>query len=225
MITDFSTEGICAQRIVERLNCSMQTVKKVRSRHGQIGRCQRLSETGKHETPQPEMIGISVVWWRYSVPAIREQLRQRFVGGCGTILSIRSIKQRIQYIHHDDVIEWKHFPRNWPLCGEFTVPVNSPHKVQWRGALLFYLTCAWINGWVNNREAGDLIHHGAHFDVTVMRFTSNLPDLNIQKTKYENAGWCHLNVRPCVRRIHSQPVHMCWAHFCEPSAIDAHSQI
>ena len=29
--------------------------------------------------------------------------------------------------------------------------VNSPHKVQWREALMFSLICAWINGWVNNR--------------------------------------------------------------------------
>ena len=26
----------------------------------------------------------------------------------------------------------------------------------------------WINGWVNNREAGDLRRHRAHFDVIVM---------------------------------------------------------
>ena len=35
-------------------------------------------------------------------------------------------------------------------------PVNFPHKGQWRGALMFSLICAWINRWVNNREAGDL---------------------------------------------------------------------
>ena len=35
-------------------------------------------------------------------------------------------------------------------------PVNSPHKGQWRGAFMFSLICAWINRWVNNREAGDL---------------------------------------------------------------------
>ena len=34
--------------------------------------------------------------------------------------------------------------------------VNSPHKGQWRGTLMFCLICVWINGWVNNREAGDL---------------------------------------------------------------------
>ena len=31
------------------------------------------------------------------------------------------------------------------LGGEFT-PVNSPHKCQWRGALMLSLICAWING-------------------------------------------------------------------------------
>ena len=48
------------------------------------------------------------------------------------------------------------------------VMVNSPHKGQWRGALMFSLILAWINGWVNNREAGDLRHHQAYYDVTVM---------------------------------------------------------
>ena len=46
--------------------------------------------------------------------------------------------------------------------------VNSPHKGQWRRALIFSLICAWINGWVNNREAGDLRRHRANDDVTVM---------------------------------------------------------
>ena len=47
-------------------------------------------------------------------------------------------------------------------------PVNSPNKGQLRGALMFSLICAWINGWVNNREAGDLRHHRAHNDAIVM---------------------------------------------------------
>ena len=70
---------------------------------------------------------------------------------------------------HDDVIKWKHFPRDWPfLRGIHRSPVNSLHKGQWRGALMFSLICAWINGWVNNREAGDLRRHRGHYDVTVM---------------------------------------------------------
>ena len=43
------------------------------------------------------------------------------------------------------------------LCGEIhRWPVNSPHKRQWRGALMFNSICAWINSWVHNREAGNL---------------------------------------------------------------------
>ena len=41
---------------------------------------------------------------------------------------------------HDDVIKWKHFPRYWPFGrGIHRSPVNSPHKGQWRGALMFTL--------------------------------------------------------------------------------------
>ena len=70
---------------------------------------------------------------------------------------------------HDDVIKWKHFPRNWPFVrGIHRSPVNSPHKGQWLGALMFSLICVWINAWVNNREAGDLRSYLAHYDVTVM---------------------------------------------------------
>ena len=74
---------------------------------------------------------------------------------------------------HDDVIKWKHFPRYWPFVqGIYRSPVNSPHKGQWRGALMFSLICVWINGWVNNREAGDLRRHRAHYDVIVMWYGS-----------------------------------------------------
>ena len=76
---------------------------------------------------------------------------------------------KINLYIHDDVIKWKHFPRYWPFVrGIHRSPVNSPHKGQWRGALMFSLICVWINGWVNNREAGDLRRYRAHHDVTVM---------------------------------------------------------
>ena len=69
----------------------------------------------------------------------------------------------------DDVIKWKHFPRYWPFVrGIHRSPVNSPHKGQWRGALMFSLMCARINSWVNNREAGDLRRYRHHYDVIVM---------------------------------------------------------
>ena len=47
-------------------------------------------------------------------------------------------------------------------------PVNSPHKGQCRDTLIFSLICIWINTWVNNREAGNLRRHRAHYDVIVM---------------------------------------------------------
>ena len=69
----------------------------------------------------------------------------------------------------DDVIKWKHFPRNWPFVrGIHRSPVNTPHNGQWRGALMFTLICVWINGWVNNRETGDLRRYRGHYDVIVM---------------------------------------------------------
>ena len=68
---------------------------------------------------------------------------------------------------------WRHqmetFSALLALCaGNSPVPVNSPHKGQWRGALMFSLICARINDWVNNREAGDLRRHLGHYDVNVM---------------------------------------------------------
>ena len=71
---------------------------------------------------------------------------------------------------HDEVTHWKHFPRYWPFVrGIHRSLVNSPHKGQWRGTLMFSLIWAWINGWVINGEAGDLRHHRVHYDVIVMR--------------------------------------------------------
>ena len=72
-------------------------------------------------------------------------------------------------ISYDDVIKWKHFPRYWPFVrGIPRSLVNSPHKGQWRRALMLSLICVWINGWLNNREAGDLWRHRVNYDVIVM---------------------------------------------------------
>ena len=44
---------------------------------------------------------------------------------------------------HDDVIKWKHFPRYWPFVrGIYRSPMNSPHKGQLCGALMFSLI--WV---------------------------------------------------------------------------------
>ena len=46
--------------------------------------------------------------------------------------------------------------------------ICSPHKGQWRRALMFSLIWAWINGWESNPEAGDLRGYRTHYDVIVM---------------------------------------------------------
>ena len=64
---------------------------------------------------------------------------------------------------HDDVIKWKNFPRYWPFKGHRWTPLTKTSD-----AGLWCLICVWMNGSVNNREAGDLRRHRAHYDVTVM---------------------------------------------------------
>ena len=80
------------------------------------------------------------------------------------------IKPWTYVVERDDVIKWEHFLRYWPFVLRIhRSPVNSPHRGQWRGALMFSLICARINGWVNDGEAGDLRRHRAHYDVIVMK--------------------------------------------------------
>ena len=71
-------------------------------------------------------------------------------------------------IIHDDVMKWKHFPRYWPLCGEFTCHRLIPLTKASDAKLWYSLICAWTNGWVNNRYADYLRRHRAHYDVTIM---------------------------------------------------------
>ena len=76
---------------------------------------------------------------------------------------------------HDDVIIWKHFPRNWPF-------VRGIHRSRWipgtkaSDAELWccFFICAWINDSVNNREAGDLRRYHAHYDVIVMELLRSM---------------------------------------------------
>ena len=87
------------------------------------------------------------------------------------VQSFRNFAEMTKLLFYDDVIKWKHFPRYGPFVpGIHRWRVNSPHKGQWHGALMFSLICAWTNGWTNNRDAGNLRRHGAHYDVTVMCF-------------------------------------------------------
>ena len=91
---------------------------------------------------------------------------------------------------HDDVIIWKHFQRYWPFVrGIHRYPANSPHKDQWRGALMFSLIWARINGWVNNRETGDLGRYRTHYDVTVIIAPGVNNIFNVKSKQFEFAWW------------------------------------
>ena len=116
---------------------------------------------------------------------------------------------------HDDVIKWKLFPRYWPFVrGIHRSPVNSLHKGQWRGALMFSLICVRINGWVNNREAGDLRRHLAHYDVSVMSMNT------IQMKIFPSKCSCHQRIVFVPTLIHCNLVtpysNICLAHHCLP---------
>ena len=85
-------------------------------------------------------------------------------------------------INHDDIIKWKLFPRYCPFVkGIRRSPVDPHHKGQWHGALSFFI-CAWTNGWANNRDAGDLRHHGTHYSITVMNMANGC--MNISLTEF-----------------------------------------
>ena len=63
-----------------------------------------------------------------------------------------------------------------PLCGEFTghrwIPLTKASDAElW----CFLWSAPWINGWVSNREAGDLRRHHAHDDVSVMQGEIRVP--------------------------------------------------
>ena len=68
---------------------------------------------------------------------------------------------------------WRHqmetFSAVLTICAG-NLPVTSDFPIQRPATriLMFSVICAWMNAWVNNREAGDLKHHCAHYDVTVM---------------------------------------------------------
>ena len=82
----------------------------------------------------------------------------------------------VNFFTHDDVIKWKHFPHYWPFVRRnHRSPVNYPHNGQWHGALMFSVIWVWINGWVNNRKAGDLRRNRTRYDVIAMKYSQKTP--------------------------------------------------
>ena len=88
-----------------------------------------------------------------------------------------SVPAMLKNIHHLRRLKhllWRHEMETFSALLAFCAgnsprsPVNSPHKGQRRGAFMFSLICTWTNSWANNRDAGDLRCHRAHYDVIVM---------------------------------------------------------
>ena len=120
------------------------------------------------------------------------------MGTFTTLLALCDGTLRVEI--HDDVIKQKHLPCYWPfvmghyalhfrqkITVDLIVPkavhsrgphgsgqVDSPHKGQWCGALMFSLICTCTNDWANSRDTGDLRCHGTHCDTIVMSLTNHL---------------------------------------------------
>ena len=108
--------------------------------------------------------------------------------------------------NYDDVIKWKQFPRYCPcVWGIHRPTVNSPHRGQWCGALMFSEICAWTNGGVNNRDVGDLRRHHAHYDdivrntVIATDFRFNLPLWSYEIYTKTNCNVCYFQYVICYK--------------------------
>ena len=100
-----------------------------------------------------------------------------------------------------------------PVCGEFIghrwIPLT---KASDAGLWCFLWSAPWINGWVNNREAGDLRRNRAHYDVIVMNKVANVDILPTSisqtsvdvRTRISNyihlKGWGVISYLPLFRR-------------------------
>ena len=83
--------------------------------------------------------------------------------------------EKKQYPHPPSTFSswWRHqmetFSALLALCaGNSPVTREFPSQRPVTRSFIFSLICAWINGWVNNLEAGDLRRHRGHYDITVM---------------------------------------------------------
>ena len=74
------------------------------------------------------------------------------------------------------------------LCGEFTVPRWIPTKAS-DAENDVSLICVRINGWANNREAGDLRRHRAHYDFIVMFDVSRAVGMNKLLNRQSSCWW------------------------------------
>ena len=117
----------------------------------------------------PTKVRLILETWRYTRP----QFGHHYVCRC----------QQAQCWLIGYVSWWRHqietfFRVTGPLNGEFTGHRWIPHTKASDAELWCLLWSApWINGWINNREAGGLKRHRAHHDVIVMFLPSSFGSL------------------------------------------------
>ena len=75
---------------------------------------------------------------------------------------------------------------NSPVTGGFPAQRTVTRNFDVSSSLI----CAWINGWVNNGEAGDLRRYRAHCNVIVMDYECSLSS-NVMKSNLEAKPTCH----------------------------------
>ena len=71
---------------------------------------------------------------------------------------------------HDDIIKWKPFPCYWPFVRGIHHRTKASDTELW----CFLWSAPELSGWVNNREAGDLRCHHAHYVISVMMDTKKI---------------------------------------------------
>ena len=126
--------------------------------------CQTLGKYLWHITITPTEISLdSVVVFAGSKLHLTPHQPGHFFSKCIFIFLCCSLQtqymymQLVQYMHQ---AWWRHQMETSSVSLAFVRGIRWPMNF----AALFSLICAWTNGWVNNRDAGDLRRHRAHYD-------------------------------------------------------------
>ena len=115
------------------------------------------------------LLGFDATSW-VDISINPSRCRRFFVFGTLPWCSLKCyVARRSVWNYHDDVVKWKHYPRYWPFGrGIHWSPMDSTHKGQWRGALMFLWSAPKGNGWANNRDTDDLDSNRLHYNVNPM---------------------------------------------------------
>ena len=162
-ICSHGTLSLLARIMAYRLFCAMHHVFMLplgfKKNHWNVHQniqysCKAISVKMTSAKYRPFRSGLNV--WRYTCHAVQAARRVIYEVPVCNYLARDSLHMSSQnawaldsrgLLLHGDVIKWKHVPRYWPFMrGIHRSPVDSPHKGQWRGALVHFFICAWTNG-------------------------------------------------------------------------------